>query len=64
MRIFYYKSRENLTLVLQVMRAVSEERAIKLKVCMMKSLSPYYQVHTCNNTNGNKLSDTYIVSMC
>ena len=37
-----YKSRENLYQVLQVMHTASE-RAIKLKVHMMKSLSPQYQ---------------------
>ena len=35
----YYKSRENLYQILQVMRAVSEH-AMKLKVRMIKSLSP------------------------
>ena len=38
-RIFYYKSRENPYEVLQVTRAASE-RAMKSKVCMIKSLSP------------------------
>ena len=69
---FYYKSCENPYQVLQVMCAVSEG-AMKLKVCMIKSLSPWYQailektitsllplalllvLHTCNNTDGNKL---------
>ena len=63
---FYYKSRENLYQyyshmririryckspyqVLQVTCAASE-RAMKSKVCMIKSLSPY-----CNNTDGNNL---------
>ena len=37
--IRYYKSRENPYQVLQVTCAASE-RAMKLKVCMIKSLSP------------------------
>jgi len=36
----YYKSRENPYQLLQVTHAASE-RAMKLKVCMIKSLSPY-----------------------
>ena len=68
----YYNSRENPYQVLQVTCSASE-RAMKLKVHMIKSLSPWYQatpkkkitrllllalllvLHTCNNTDGNKL---------